>query len=124
MVSSPRKRGPIVPKTVASGMWVPACAGTTRRGIGDLRAPSPYRARNANLIDRALALGGVEREGGNVDVELLAGGGDHAVGSGHETGRRRQRHAAGVLEVLAGLEHRLLADHARAAHLLQAPLRV
>ena len=28
-LSSPRKRGPIVPHTAVSGIWVPACAGTT-----------------------------------------------------------------------------------------------
>ena len=43
----------------------------------------------------------------------------HAVAAGHEAGRRRQRHAAGVFERLARLEHRLLADHARALDLLQ-----
>jgi len=30
-LSSPRKRGPIAPHTSASGIWVPACAGTTNR---------------------------------------------------------------------------------------------
>src|SRR5262245_25646284 len=30
-LSSPRKRGPIVPHTVVAGIWVPACAGTTTR---------------------------------------------------------------------------------------------
>jgi hypothetical protein len=28
-LSSPRKRGHIVPYTPASGIWIPACAGTT-----------------------------------------------------------------------------------------------
>ena len=48
----------------------------------------------------------------------------HAVGAGHEAGRRRQRHAAGIFERFPGLEHRLLADHAGAAHLLQPPERI
>src|ERR671932_391227 len=30
-LSSPRKRGPILPNTPASGIWVPAFAGTTAR---------------------------------------------------------------------------------------------
>src|SRR5262249_13559323 len=58
------------------------------------------------------------------DVELLAGGGYHAVAAGHEAGWRGQRHTAGVFEVFAGPQHRLLADHAGAAHLLQAALGI
>src|SRR5499427_7876491 len=75
-------------------------------------------------IDRSLPLWGIERKRRNIYVELLAGRGHHAVGSGHETGRRGERHAAGIFEILARLEHRLLAHHAGAAHLLQAAVRV
>ena len=81
------------------------------------------RRAEAQLIVRSRC--GVSSEkAGNIDVERLAGRGHHAVGAGHETGRRRQRHAAGVFEILARLEHRFLADHAGAAHLLQASLGV
>src|SRR5262249_27803613 len=76
------------------------------------------------LINRALALRGVEREGGNGDVEFLPRGGHHAVGSRHETRGRGERHAARVLEVLSRLEHWLFPHHARPAHLLEPPLRV
>ena len=48
----------------------------------------------------------------------------HAVAAGHEAGRRRQRHAAGIFERFARLERRLLADHAGALDLLQPPERV
>src|ERR1700756_2052629 len=75
-------------------------------------------------IDRSLPLWGIERKRRNIDVELLAGRGHHAVGSGHETGRRGERHAAGIFEILTRLEHRLFAYHAGAADLLQAALRV
>src|SRR5262252_11209730 len=75
-------------------------------------------------IDRSLPLWGIERKRRNIYVELLAGRGHHAVGSGHETGRRGERHAAGIFEILTRLEHWLLAHHAGAADLLQAALRV
>src|SRR2546429_2743306 len=72
-------------------------------------------------IQRAPLLRQVEREGGDVNVERLARFGHHAVAAGHEARWRRQRHAAGVFEILARLEHRFLADHAVALDLLQAP---
>src|SRR5262249_2341667 len=71
-----------------------------------------------------LPLRGIERKRRNIDVELLASLGHHAVGSGHETGGRGERHPAGVFEILTRLEHRLLAHHAGAANLLQAALRI
>src|SRR5258707_15183602 len=70
------------------------------------------------LIDRALGVRAVEREGGDFDVETLAPPRHHAVAPGHEAGRRRQRHAARVFEGLARREFRFLADDAGAAHLL------
>src|SRR5215472_16778855 len=75
-------------------------------------------------IDRSLPLWGIERKRRNIDVESLAGRGHHAVGSGHETGRRGKRHAASIFEILTRLEHRLLAHHAGAAHLMKAALRI
>src|SRR5262249_18628665 len=48
----------------------------------------------------------------------------HAVGSGHEARRCRQRHATGVFVRLAGLEHWRLADHAGALHLLEPAVGV
>src|SRR5262245_42429482 len=76
------------------------------------------------LVDRAFALWGVEREGGDLDAELLASRGHHAVGSGHETGGRGQRYTAGIFEILAGLEDRFLADHAGTPDLLEPALSV
>src|SRR5262249_15834230 len=84
----------------------------------------PIRYSLFALVDGSLALRGIEREGRDLDVEPLAGGGHHAVAAGHEAGRRRQRNPAGVFEVFPRLEPRLLGDHAGAAHLLQAALRV
>src|SRR5689334_4950766 len=75
-------------------------------------------------VEGALGLGAVEREGRNLDIELLAACRHHAVGSDHEPGRRRQRHAAGVLVGCARLEHRFLAHHAGAANLLHPAERV
>ena len=80
--------------------------------------------RTWSAIDRPLGVRRVERERRNFDIEMLAGRGHHAVAAGHEAGRRRQRHAAGVFERLARLEHRLFADHARAFDLLEPPERV
>src|SRR5215470_10214026 len=62
----------------------------------------------------------VQRERRDVDLEALAGLGDHLVAPGHETRSRRKRYAARILEALAGAEHRLLADHAFAPDLLPA----
>src|SRR5262249_61967101 len=84
-------------------------------------APSPPSRAS---IDGPLPLRGIERKRRNIDVELLASLGHHAVGSGHETGGRGERHPAGVFEILTRLEHRLLAHHAGAANLLQAALRI
>src|ERR1700722_19086939 len=75
-------------------------------------------------IDRSLPLWGIERKRRNIDVELLAGRGHHAVGSGHETGRRGGGHTAGIFEILTRLEPRFFAPPAGAADLLQAALRV
>src|SRR5262249_37803708 len=51
-LSSPRKRGPIVPHTAASGIWVPAFAGTTVRcrAIAHASLHEPLRRRR-NLGD-------------------------------------------------------------------------
>src|SRR5262245_45930429 len=91
---------------------------------GEGSTPSFPRDDAHALINRALALRGIEGESRNVDVELFAGRRHHSVGSRHETGRRRQRNAAGIFEILARLEHRLFPDHAGTAHLLQAAVRV
>src|SRR6516162_5325754 len=100
-----------------SGSKAPWCA---TLGSRQCAASSP----SSTSIDRSLPLWGIERKRRNIDVELFAGRGHHAVGSGHETGRGGKRHAAGILEILTRLEHRFLAHHAGAADLLQAALRV
>src|SRR5215472_5343369 len=92
--------------------------GTVRSLPQSCRCAAPSQVS----IDRSLPLWGIERKRRNIDVESLAGCGHHAVGSGHETGRRGERHAASIFEILTRLEHRLLAHHAGAAHLLQAAL--
>src|SRR5215510_7086064 len=46
MIVYPVKAGPIVPHTTASGIWVPACAGTTaQRKRGDASLHQPLRRR-------------------------------------------------------------------------------
>src|SRR5262249_54801615 len=60
LVSSPRKRGPIVPQTPSSGIWVPAYAGTTAESLRrspPARAPAPAHARAAGGRARAGAIG-------------------------------------------------------------------
>src|ERR1700694_1108208 len=87
--------------------------------------PARWRATTvASSIDGAGAMRAIEREGGNVDVEIFACRRHHAVSSDHETRWRRQRHAAGIFKALARCEHGLFAYHARAAHFLHASLRV
>src|SRR6185312_2841502 len=80
---------------------------------------NPPASEENRLIDRPLAIGAVEREGGNLYVEMLTLVGDHAVTAGHEARRRRQRNAARVFEGIARLEPRLFPDDARSLHLLQ-----
>lgn len=60
----------------------------------------------------------VEREGRHDGVKELAVGRLHLVGAAHNAGRRSQGRAAGVFERPAGVEHRLFAHHAGAAHFL------
>src|SRR6266404_3450199 len=60
-------------------------------------------------IQHPPAVGAVERECRNVDLESLAAVAHHLVAAGHEAGGGRKRHAAGVFEALAGRVHRLLA---------------
>src|SRR5437667_10536508 len=62
----------------------------------------------------------IEGKGRDAREETLAAPGLHLVIADHEAGRRLQRAAAGVFEILARCEHRLLADDARPAHFLQA----
>ena len=100
-----------------------------RRGAGDLAArrlgsPEGLPAAGLSLVECPLAGGAVERKGRYFDVEVFAAHRHHAVGSSHETGRRRQRHAAGVFVRLAGFERWRFADHAGAAHLLQLAVSV
>src|SRR5262245_16981394 len=51
-LSSPRKRGPIVPNAQASGIWVPAVAGTTP-GLDPSESSTPSSVHH--LFRRALA---------------------------------------------------------------------
>src|SRR5690242_15416911 len=84
----------------------------------------PRSGSHEGSIELDGLVGAVEREGGHRDVETLAGFGLHLVAADHDAGRRRQRRAAGVFEAVARLQHRLLADHAGAAHFLHAAERV
>src|SRR5580692_6433867 len=61
----------------------------------------------------------IKGKGRDAGEKTLAAPGLHLVIADHEAGRRLQRAAAGVFEILARREHRLLADDPRAAHFLQ-----
>src|SRR5258708_18496151 len=89
-------------------------------GLAGYPACAGYDERKRSSIQRPLAVGPVERERRHVDLEPLAALALHFITPGHETGRGRKRHAAGVFEALARREHGLLADHALAADLLFA----
>ena len=58
------------------------------------------------------------------DVEMLAILGHHLIGAAHDAGGSVEFAARRILERLAGLQHRLRADNARAADLLRVPRRV
>src|SRR5262245_35248706 len=56
-LSSPRRRGPIVPQTPATGIWVPAFAGTTSEYVAAFSFPSsqsPTPERLAQLLGKIL----------------------------------------------------------------------
>src|SRR5688572_298993 len=61
---------------------------------------------------------GHQEEAADARLELASVGARHRVAAFHRAPARRQRAARGVLEALARLEQRLLADHTRAAHVL------
>src|SRR5882672_1148402 len=63
-----------------------------------------------------------QREWRDRRFERKAVFGHHPVRAAHRADGRRNAGAARILETLAGLEHRLLADHALAFHLLHAVL--
>src|ERR1043165_4667551 len=80
-----------------------------------------YRSLVMRSVDQPVGLRGiagmggkldVEREGGNVDVEAPPRPRLHLIGPDHEAGRRRERDARGIFEVLARRQGRLLADDA------------
>src|SRR5215831_11306048 len=68
-------------------------------------------------MDRA---GLAQLEACDLCLEARAADRDHLIGALHRPEGRVERTPRRVLEALAGLEHGLLADHARAAHLLDA----
>src|SRR5712691_2227725 len=73
LLSSPRKRGPIVPQTPASGIWIPAFAGMTPSVLRHLLSPSrPPAAAHAG------AAGGGARAGA-IGLGFLVGAGTHFV---------------------------------------------
>src|ERR1700692_842185 len=78
-----------------------------------------WKRRSARpSIQHPLAVRAVQRERRHVDLEALAALAHHLIAAGHETGRGRQRHAAGIFKTFARREHGLLADHALAAAVL------
>src|SRR5262245_22673968 len=74
-MSSPRKRGPIVPCTVASGIWVPACAGTTAAVVWAIRS-----SRSPQLY--------------SLSFEHLERGGRAGAQEAHVAAHREEAHAA------------------------------
>src|SRR5208282_2671251 len=87
-----------LPLPMTSARWNPQVATRCIHVVMELSAS----------IERPLRVAAVQREGGNLDFEMLAVGAYHAVGAHHEARRRLQRHAAGIFERFAGLKNRLL----------------
>src|SRR3990172_1842275 len=83
-----------------------------------------WRELEQRSINRARGKRGIEREGRDLDIEMLARRRHHAIAADHEAGRRRQWNPAGIFERLAGPEERVPADHTRPLDLLQPPERV
>ncbi len=69
-------------------------------------------------------IGAIQREGRDLNLELLTLFVFHLVGAGHDARRRSKRGAAGIFKTVAGLQHRLLADHTGAAHIMRLPARI
>ena len=85
--------------------------------------PSASSLHVGNLLQvmtlvRMQRAGHRQHEFRNRCLESRAVVGDALVRATHGTHRRRQRTATGVFEGFAGLQHRLLADHAIATHFL------
>src|SRR5262245_54076590 len=112
------RRGPIVPHIVASGIWVPACAGTTAesRGRRGTRAEKLPRHRDALHLDPHFglreALHGDGGAGGEILAEQLGAQFRHAGGvagvdeehrHGHHVGELGARLRQGLLDVAEGL---------------------
>src|SRR5579862_278580 len=76
------------------------------------------------LVEAPRFLRAVEGEGGNADEESLAGRRFHLIIADHKTRRRCERAGAGIFEALTRLQHRLFADNAWPAYLLQPAQRV
>src|SRR5262245_7031668 len=84
----------------------------------------PRPTSGQNLVDGPLGVRRIKREGGNLDVKVLARLSHHTVSPNHEARRRRQRHTARVLERLSRLEHGFLANHAGTLDFLQPSMRI
>src|SRR5712691_5652447 len=98
LLSSPRKRGPIVPQTPASGIWIPAFAGMTASVMRRLLPPPrPPAAAHAG------AAGGGARAGA-VGLGFLVGAGTHLVEAGFSravarpAARNRNRLGGGIVD--------------------------
>src|SRR5262249_39497011 len=91
--------------------------------VGYAYANPPYKIQviARPSIQHPLLARAIERKGRHVDLEALAAFAHHLIAPGHEARRGRQRHARGIFKTFAGCEHRLLADHAFALHLLLPP---
>src|SRR5664279_5324682 len=76
-------------------------------------APKGSQQERAKLIENPPFQGAVERERRNIDIKAPPIGVDHAIGAGHQAGRRRQAAARSITKAAAGLENGGFADHAR-----------
>src|SRR5712691_2044087 len=89
LLSSPRKRGPIVPQTPASGIWSSAFAGMTPSVLWHLLSPPrPPAAAHAG------AAGGGARAG-TIGLGFLVGAGTHFVEAGFARAAARNRNRLG-----------------------------
>src|SRR5262249_29724685 len=107
-MSSPRKRGPIVPQTPFSGIWIPAFAGMTSavvRGFRNGRWLSQIEhqplALAAGAADHDLGVGGLLLLGEN-RVAVLGNAGDDALLAG-----TADAELAGIVDVHSGIEQHL-----------------
>src|SRR5689334_22169194 len=123
-VSTKAMSGMLVLELVVSKATSRASSSFAVLSVGAVLELGLMRSYSGASVEAALGVRAVEREGRDVNVELLAVFRRHAVAADHDARRRLQGTARRIAERFPGLENRHVADHARSPHLLVVPVAV